>query len=218
MRISWRRIVFDPQTGTCTASFAWVRGRWAPGAARYAYDQTGGNGAGFAERGVIGAAVRALRREAARRRRARQSSCGRRCSRRSGASIQNAADGSSHGQFRLVGCGRLDELQTELVTVIDEQARTLDHLASRLLSAGMLDITEFKPKCEPLLLSDLIRAAIERLDQETDRERFTVSMPDPEAPILADRELILTSIAQLVDNAIKYSEPGSPIRDRLHVQ
>jgi signal transduction histidine kinase len=36
-------------------------------------------------------------------------------------------------------------------------------------------------------------------------------MPDPEAPIFADRELILTSIAQLVDNAIKYSEPGSAI-------
>lgn len=111
----------------------------------------------------------------------------------------------------LLAVGGLTELQTELVTVIDEQARTLDHLASRLLSAGMLDSTDFKPKCEPLLLSNLISAAIGRLDQETDRARFAVSMPDPEAPILADRELILTSIAQLVDNAIKYSEPGSPI-------
>ncbi len=111
----------------------------------------------------------------------------------------------------LLAVGGLTELQTELVTVIDEQARTLDHLASRLLSAGMLDSTDFKPKCEPLLLSGPIRDAIGRLDQETDRQRFVVSMPDPEAPILADRELILTSIAQLVDNAIKYSEPGSAI-------
>jgi two-component system sensor histidine kinase KdpD len=111
----------------------------------------------------------------------------------------------------LLALGGLTELQTELVTVIDEQARTLDHLASRLLGAGMLDSTEFKPKCEPLLFSILIRAAIERLDQETDGSRFRVSVPDPEAPILADRELMLTSIAQLVDNAIKYSEPGSPL-------
>jgi two-component system sensor histidine kinase KdpD len=111
----------------------------------------------------------------------------------------------------LLAVGGLTELQTELVTVIDEQARTLDRLASRLLSAAMLDGTEFKPKREPVLFSGLIRGAIGRLDQETDRKRFRVSVPDPEAPILADRELILTSIAQLIDNAIKYSEPGSPI-------
>ena len=111
----------------------------------------------------------------------------------------------------LLAVGGLTELQTELVTVIDEQARTLDRLASRLLSAAMLDGTEFKPKREPVLFSGLIRGAIGRLDQETDRKRCRVSVPDPEAPILADRELILTSIAQLIDNAIKYSEPGSPI-------
>jgi two-component system sensor histidine kinase KdpD len=111
----------------------------------------------------------------------------------------------------LLAVGGLSELQTELVTVIDEQARAMDHLASRLLSAAMLDSTEFKPRLEPLLFSSLVRAAIERLDQETDRNRFRVFAPHPEAPILADRKLILTSITQLVNNAIKYSEPGSPI-------
>jgi len=111
----------------------------------------------------------------------------------------------------LLAVGGLSELQTELVTVIDEQARTLDHLASRLLSAAMLDSTEFKPKRESVRFSSLIPAAIGRLDQETDRKRFRVSMPNTEAPILADPELMVTSIAQLLDNAIKYSEPGSPI-------
>jgi len=111
----------------------------------------------------------------------------------------------------LLAVGGLSELQTELVTVIDEQARTLDHLASRLLSAGMLDVTDFTPQREPVLFSGLICAAIERLDLETDRQRFCVSVPAIEAPILADRELILTSITQLIDNAIKYSEPASRI-------
>lgn len=111
----------------------------------------------------------------------------------------------------LLAVGGLSELQTELVTVIDEQARMLDHLASRLLSAAMLDSTEFKPKREPVLVSGLIGTAIARLDQETDRERLRASVPNPDVAILADRELILTSIAQLIDNAIKYSEPASPI-------
>ena len=111
----------------------------------------------------------------------------------------------------LLALGGLSELQTELVTAIDAQARTLDHLASRLLSAGKLDSTEFKPKRERLLVSGLIGAAIERLDEEAERERFRVSVPNAEVAVLVDRELILMSMAQLIDNAIKYSEPASPI-------
>jgi signal transduction histidine kinase len=36
--------------------------------------------------------------------------------------------------------------------------------------------------------------------------------------VLADQELILTAVAQLVDNALKYSEPGSPINIRFAVR
>jgi two-component system sensor histidine kinase KdpD len=111
----------------------------------------------------------------------------------------------------LLAVGGLTELQAELVTVIDEQARTLDHLASRLLRAGMLDSAEFNPKRRPVLFSELLRTAVGRLDEEADQARIRVSVAAPEPPVLADAELILTSIAELIDNAIKYSEPGSPI-------
>jgi two-component system sensor histidine kinase KdpD len=111
----------------------------------------------------------------------------------------------------LLAVGGLSELQRDLVTVIDQQASKLDHLSSRLLTAARLDSTEFRPQREPVLFSRLVGAAIQRLDQETDRTRFRVSVPSREVPIFADRELILTSLVQLVDNAIKYSEPGSPI-------
>jgi len=111
----------------------------------------------------------------------------------------------------LLAVGGLSELQKDLVTVIDQQASKLDHLASRLLTAARLDSTEFRPQRERALLSRLVSAAIQRLDQETDRARFRVSVPKHEIPVFADQELILTSLVQLVDNAIKYSEPGSPI-------
>jgi len=111
----------------------------------------------------------------------------------------------------LLAVGGLSELQTELVTVIDQQAGKLDCLASRLLRAAMLDSAEFKPRREPLLFSDLARAAIQEVDQATDRDRFRISLPLLEPSIFADWELVLTALAQLVDNAIKYSEPTSPI-------
>ncbi len=111
----------------------------------------------------------------------------------------------------LLAVGGLSELQTELVIAVDQQTRKLDEVASRLLSAAMLDATEFKPQLEPVLFSRIVRAAIQRLTEAADRERFRAPAAAGEVPILADRELILTAVNQLVDNALKYSEAGSPI-------
>ena len=111
----------------------------------------------------------------------------------------------------LVALGGLSELQTECVAVIDQQARKLDELASRLLRSAGLQYTEFKPRRKPLLFSILAEAAIRNVESETDRERVRVLAPSGEIPVFADHELILTSITQLVDNAVKYSDPGSPI-------
>ncbi|CEF48768.1 unnamed protein product [uncultured bacterium] len=111
----------------------------------------------------------------------------------------------------LLTLGGLSELQTEFVAVIDKQATVLDHLASQLLGAARLDSAEFKPQREPLRLSRLIGAAIQKLEPEVDRARFHVSVVHDEPLIFADRGLILTALAQIVDNAIKYSDPGSPI-------
>jgi two-component system sensor histidine kinase KdpD len=115
----------------------------------------------------------------------------------------------------LLAVGGLSELQTELVTTIDQQADKLDRLASRLLRTAMLDNAEFKPQREPLPFSVLIDAVLRKFESPADRDRFHVSGPTRDALVLADRELILTAIAQLFDNAVKYSEPGSPIDIRV---
>jgi two-component system sensor histidine kinase KdpD len=69
-----------------------------------------------------------------------------------------------------------------------------------------------------VLFSCLVTAALGRLDQETDRARFRVCVPNGEIPVFADRELILNSLVQLIDNAMKYSEPGSPIDVGLNIK
>jgi two-component system sensor histidine kinase KdpD len=115
----------------------------------------------------------------------------------------------------LLAVGGLSEFQADLVGVIDEQARKLDHLTSRLLGAARLDATDFNPQREPLLLSRLIGDAIQLLDQDADRQRFRLTVGGPEVQVYADRGLIGTSISQFVDNALKYSEPASAIDVRI---
>ncbi len=46
---------------------------------------------------------------------------------------------------------------------------------------------------------------------EESRGRFACSIPRDEVPVLADRKLMSTAFAQLVDNAVKYSGPDSRI-------
>jgi two-component system sensor histidine kinase KdpD len=118
----------------------------------------------------------------------------------------------------LPAAGELSALQTELVSLIDQEAKRLNDLASRLLGAPNLDSTEFAPQPEPLLLSRLVGTSIQELERPSDRERFQVSGAPQEPPIFADRELILTALAQLVDNALRYSVPESPIEVGLSVE
>jgi two-component system sensor histidine kinase KdpD len=118
----------------------------------------------------------------------------------------------------LPAAGELSGLQTELVTLIDQEARKLNELASRLLGAPNLDSAEFAPQREPLILSRLVKSAIQELERPSDRDRFRVFNPSQEPPIFADRELILTALAQLADNALKYSLPGSQIEAALLVE
>lgn len=111
----------------------------------------------------------------------------------------------------LLTLGGLNDLQTELITLIDKQARKLDELSSRLLRAAMLDGAEFHPRRQPLLVSDVIDAAIASLTLEASRDRFRVTLAGRELPVSADREVILTALGQLLDNALKYSEPESVV-------
>jgi len=111
----------------------------------------------------------------------------------------------------LLAASSLSTKQTELLTLIDEQAQDLNDIASRLLGAAKLDSVDFKPQWEPVLFSNLVNAAIQSLDAQQCRGRCHVHGPAPETPVLADRKLMVTALAQLVDNALKYSVPGSPI-------
>jgi two-component system sensor histidine kinase KdpD len=110
----------------------------------------------------------------------------------------------------LLAAGGLSSNQTELITLVDEQARKLNELASRLLGAAKLDSPDFRPQREPLFLSELVNAAIRSIDGQY-RGRFQVTVTSHENPVLADCKLIATALNQLFDNAIKYSVPGSAI-------
>lgn len=117
----------------------------------------------------------------------------------------------------LLAAGGLSTEKTELVALIDEQSTKLNDLSSHLLNAAKLDSTDFRPQQEPLLFSSLLKAAIEDFDQSKHRERFHMTESIDEVPVFGDRKLIQRALTQLLDNALKYSVPDSPIGLRVSV-
>jgi two-component system, OmpR family, sensor histidine kinase KdpD len=117
----------------------------------------------------------------------------------------------------LLAAGGLSSDKTELVGLIDEQSTKLNDLASHLLNAARLDRTDFRPQQEPLLFSSLLKAAIEQFDQCSHRERFRLWASADEVPVFGDRKLMQRALFQLLDNALKYSVPESPIEIKVAV-
>ena len=111
----------------------------------------------------------------------------------------------------LLALGGLSELQSGLVSAIDRQVTVLDRLASRLLRSAALEGADFRMHREPHLFSEMTMAAAQSLEPGPDRNRIRVLKPGAEAAVFADRDLIVTSISQILDNALKYSEPESSI-------
>jgi two-component system sensor histidine kinase KdpD len=110
----------------------------------------------------------------------------------------------------LLESGGLSAMQAELLTLVDKESRKLNDLASRLLRTAKLDHADFQPKRKPVLLSDVADSVIQDLEPDA-RARIRVTLPREEVSALGDHNLIGAAVAQLLDNALKYSIPGSAI-------
>ncbi len=80
----------------------------------------------------------------------------------------------------------------------------------------MLDLTRIRadavrPRLEPVELSDIVNAALQRTETQLAGRAVTVTL-DPALPLLnLDVFLMERALVNLIENAAKYSPPGSPI-------
>jgi two-component system sensor histidine kinase KdpD len=115
----------------------------------------------------------------------------------------------------LIALGGLSETQLMLMSVLDEQSKKLSEIAPQLLKTAKLDSATLAPRRELLQLSDVVDETIHTLDPQRSGKRLRVSCPGSEMPVLGDRKLISDALVQIVDNAFKYSAPGTPIDIRV---
>jgi two-component system, OmpR family, sensor histidine kinase KdpD len=115
----------------------------------------------------------------------------------------------------LIALGGLTDTQLMLMSVLDEQSKRLAEIAPQLLKTAQLDSSTLAPRRELLQLSDVVDETLHTLDPRRSGKRLRVCCPGDEMLVLADRKLISDALGQIVDNAFKYSAPGTPIDIRV---
>jgi two-component system sensor histidine kinase KdpD len=114
--------------------------------------------------------------------------------------------------------GPLSAEQTELTDIVEAEASRLSSLTSRLLRTAQLDREEVKPQLEFTELSDLVRAVTDQYATQWTDRKLSIQKDAETTEVMADPELLQLALRQLLDNACKYSVPGSAVTVSLEGQ
>jgi len=98
-----------------------------------------------------------------------------------------------------------------LVKGLSEEADRLDDHIQNLLDATRISSEGIRPHVEWIDPADIINAAIERKSRLLTDHRVVVAVAHDLPMVQIDPMLVEKALSQLIENAAKYSPPGSPI-------
>lgn len=98
----------------------------------------------------------------------------------------------------------------EMTEIVESEAARLSRLTSRLIRTARLEREEVKPWIELTDLSEILGDCVDQYARLSGGRRIVVSKCGT-SEVMADPELLRLAISQLLDNACKYSNPGSTV-------
>jgi two-component system sensor histidine kinase KdpD len=107
-----------------------------------------------------------------------------------------------------------DESRRILVDTAAEEARRLNRLVGNLLDMTRLEAGAIKVKPEPRDVQDVIGAALQQVGERLGDRPVEIDIPADLPLVPLDFVLVVHVLVNLIDNALKYSPPGSPIQIR----
>jgi len=104
------------------------------------------------------------------------------------------------------------EQQRELLTVIDQEASRLSALVNEATYLARLEAGKIHLNRAPYSVRELIETTLRHMETALEGRTVELTVADDLPEAFIDVELAQLVIRQLVDNAVKYSPPASPIR------
>src|SRR6185437_1961416 len=103
------------------------------------------------------------------------------------------------------------EARQEMLAVIEEESTRLNHLISQAVEMAQLDAQHVKLNLESRPLKEAVDQAVAECHNLLEAHRVEVNLP-PELPaVRMDIDWIRKVLHHLLENASKYSEPGTPV-------
>jgi len=106
--------------------------------------------------------------------------------------------------------------QAELVKIANEEAKHLNELIDDAVEMGRLDTANIQLQTEPSNVGELVQEVVASMHNVIDGRPLNVVCDDHPPAASVDRRLIKLAIKQLLDNALKYSPPDTPVTVRVH--
>ncbi len=105
--------------------------------------------------------------------------------------------------------GPLLPAQADMADTVESEAARLGSLTSRLLRTARLDVDEIKPRMELIDMTSLVHQIATQYSNRSLDRRIVRAYRLETVEVLADAELLRLPVSQLIENACKYSQPGS---------
>jgi two-component system sensor histidine kinase KdpD len=104
-----------------------------------------------------------------------------------------------------------EEDRCNLILTARGEADRMNRLVGNLLSMSRIESGALFLHRQPEELQDVIRTALEMLGKQIAANPVRVSVPPDFPPVSLDIGLMVQVLVNILDNAVKYSPPGSPI-------
>jgi PAS domain S-box-containing protein len=108
-------------------------------------------------------------------------------------------------------CGAVNATCTRMFTIMNQQAERLDHLVRDVLSAARLEAGEMLLQAEPISLPAVVQQVSEQMHARAAGRPIHLPTKPGLPLVFADRDRVAEVLANLLDNADKYSPPGEPV-------
>jgi two-component system, OmpR family, sensor histidine kinase KdpD len=99
----------------------------------------------------------------------------------------------------------------EMTEIVEIEAARLSRLTSRLIRTARLEREEIRPWIELIDVYSVVAETVDQYARLSAGRRIGVVKDCDSSEVMADPELLRLAISQLLDNACKYSSPGSAV-------